>query len=468
MGGYNVGKHLGKPSVKGVEKALSKAGNDTTTAVQTAVKQVKDAGGKALNPVVHKIAPKGGTTKTVLNKVNEAGRHINTKVLEGAKGTEKFVVNAVTPSKKHSHTGPEWDDMSPEERQAAIDKVKGVKEGSSATPTPKAAPPTPKYAPPISMVDNPTFDPRFKNAQTGLLTQLQDRAAGRGGPSLAEMQQKQAGNKAMQNTLGAVRAGTGSNAALAARTAALAGGNQMANLANESAMMRMREQQDAQSQIAGLAAQGRQGGATEAGMSMDAQRLNQASDLSQRGMVNEMDRAKLASDTTLGTAAIDAMGRVDAAKAGKPEESPWYNSLIPVLAQAGIAYANKSGTGATAQTKQGNNTPYQGPNPGTPGEGVTQAPSGDDIKYTPRQAPAPEGVRTNPYDDSSQNAMSLTAPVPAPAPARAPIRMPPPVAAVGKRYTVKPQAPAPLPPQTPIMAAAARTPSARSVGRRAF
>ena len=79
----------------------------------------------------------------------------------------------------------------------------------------------------ISLVDNPTFDPRFKNAQTGLLTQLQDRAAGRGGPSLAEMQQKQAGNKAMQNTLGAVRAGTGSNAALAARTAALAGGNQI-------------------------------------------------------------------------------------------------------------------------------------------------------------------------------------------------------------------------------------------------
>jgi hypothetical protein len=45
--------------------------------------------------------------------------------------------------------------------------------------------------------------------------------------------------------------------------------------------------------------------------------------------------------------------------------------------------------------------------------------------------------------------------------------MPPRVAAVGKRYTVSPQAPEPLPPQTPIMAAAARTPTARSVGRRA-
>jgi hypothetical protein len=464
--GYNVGKHFGKPSVQGVKNALSKAGNDTTSAVRTATGQAKDAGGKVLNPVIAKIAPKGGTTKTVLGKINEAGRHVNTKALEGAKSTETFVINAVTPSKKHSHQGPEWDDMSPEERQAAIDKVKGVKGGNSVTPTPNAAPPTPKYVPPISMVDNPTFDPRFKNAQTSLLTQLQDRAAGRGGPSLAEMQQKQAGNKAMQNTLGAVRAGTGSNAALAARTAALAGGNQMANLANESAMMRMREQQDAQSQIAGLAAQGRQGGATEAGMSMDAQRLNQASDLSQRGMVNEMDRAKLASDTTLGTAAIDAMGRVDAAKAGKPEESPWYNSLIPVLAQAGIAAANKSGTGATAQTKQGNNTPYQGQNPGTPGEGVTQAPSGNDSIFTPQQAPTPQGVQAGPYDDSSQNTMSVVAP--AAAPARAPIRMPPPVAPVGKRYTVKPQAPAPLPPQTPIMAAAARTPPARSVGRRAF
>ena len=441
---------FGKPSIKGVQKALSKAGNDTTTAVQTAVKQVKDAGGKVLNPVIAKIDPKGGTTKTILGKVNNAGRHINRKVLEGAKGTEKFVVNAFTQSRKDPQNmkGAEWDDLSPEERQAAIDKVKGVKGANPATPPPKAAPPTPKYAPPISMVDNPTFDPRFKNAQTGLLTQLQDRAAGRGGPSLAEMQQKQAGNKAMQNTLGAVRAGTGSNAALAARTAALAGGNQMANLANESAMMRMREQQDAQNAVAGLATQGRQGGVAEAGLGMDAQRLNQASDLAQRGMTNEMDRAKLASDTTLGTAAIDAMGRINAAKAGKPEESPWYNSLIPVLAQAGIAAANKSGNTATTQTKQGNNTPYQGQNPGTPGEGVTQAPSGNDPVYTPQQAPASQGPQAGPYDDSSQNTMSLTAPAPVPAPAAlaapvpapapAPIRMPPRVAAVGKRYTVSP------------------------------
>jgi len=264
----------------------------------------------------------------------------------------------------------------------------------------------------------------------------------------------------------------GSNAALSARTAALAGGNQMANLANESAMMRMREQQDAQSQIAGLAAQGRQGGVAEAGLGMDAQRLNQASDLSQRGMTNEMDRAKLASDTALGTAAIDAMSRVDAAKAGKPGESPWYNALIPALTQVGIAATNKSGIGATTQTKQGNNTPYQGQNPGTSGEGVTQAPSGNDPVYTPQQAPASQGPQAGPYDDSSQNTMSLTAPVPAPAalaaPAPAPIRMPPRVAPVGKRYTVKPQAPAPLPPQTPIMAAAAKIPTAKSVGRRAF
>ena len=168
MGGYNPAKKLGKPSVKGVKDALSKAGNDATSAVQTAVRGVKDAGGKVLNPVIAKVAPKGGTTKKILNKVNEAGRHINTKVLEGAKGTEKFVVNAFTQSRKDPQNmkGSEWDDLSPEEKQAAIDKVKGVKEGSSATPTPKAAPPTPKYVPPISMVDNPTFDPRFKNAQT--------------------------------------------------------------------------------------------------------------------------------------------------------------------------------------------------------------------------------------------------------------------------------------------------------------
>lgn len=148
-------------------------------------------------------------------------------------------------------------------------------------------------------------DLRFADAQNNLMTQLQGRIDGTT-PSLAEMQQKQAGNKALQNTLGAVRSGLGANAALSARTAALAGGNQMADLAANSAMLRLKEQQDAQSQMAALAAQMQQAQLAQQQMGLDASKTNQAAALSQMNMQNQMEQARLDAAAKLGAAALSA------------------------------------------------------------------------------------------------------------------------------------------------------------------
>ena len=396
-------------------------GNDVSNALKAAKPYAATLAGLAVG------GPVGAVLAYRATKTKESQKTLK-PILKPLRDTDKNIIRPVVDSGKGTpaEARPQMD------AQEAIDKIlggggSGGGSGGGGSGGGGSGGPTSSGGRQISLVDNPTFDPRFKNAQTGLLTQLQDRAAGSGGPSLAEMQQKQAGNKAMQNTLGAVRAGMGSNAALSARTAALAGGNQMANLANESAMMRMREQQDAQSQIAGLAAQGRQGGATEAGMSMDAQRLNQSSDLSQQNMANEQARADLAAKTQLGSEVIRAN-----AQPGTPAKPGWFETVLPTVVAAGV-------TAATAN-------PAAGAAAGAGTKAIAQ--SQTNLVGAP-EAPAP-------------------APAPAAAAAPAPIRMPPRVAPVGKQYTVKPQAPAPLPPQTPIMAAAARTPSARSVGRRAF
>lgn len=102
------------------------------------------------------------------------------------------------------------------------------------------------------------LDPRFRDSQLQLLDQLSRQSQGQG-PSLAQMQFKQAGNTALQKAMGAIRAATGTNAALGGRTAALASTNLLGNIAAESGMARLKEQQDAQNALAALAGAGRTG-----------------------------------------------------------------------------------------------------------------------------------------------------------------------------------------------------------------
>lgn len=104
-----------------------------------------------------------------------------------------------------------------------------------------------------SMADQQVnVDPAFRQYQMGLAQQLQNQAMGVG-PSLAQLQLKQATDRSLQQQMGAINAGLGSNPALAARTAALAGSNQLANLGAQSGIQALQEQQAAQQALGNLA-----------------------------------------------------------------------------------------------------------------------------------------------------------------------------------------------------------------------
>lgn len=108
------------------------------------------------------------------------------------------------------------------------------------------------------------IDPAFRNYQMQLAQQLQNQAMGQG-PSLAQMQLQQATDRTLNQSLGAIKAGLGGqNGALAARTASLAASNQLAGLGQQSGMLRLQEQQQAQQALAQLANQGRGQDTTDA------------------------------------------------------------------------------------------------------------------------------------------------------------------------------------------------------------
>ena len=209
------------------------------------------------------------------------------------------------------------------ERQQSIDPLRAIAEKSA--PVMKA----------------PEVDPTFRNAQMDLLRQLQGQANGTA-PSLAQMQQKQASNKAMQNTLGAIRSGIGSNAALGARTAALAGGNQMADLANQSAMLRLKEQQDAMNAIAGVSGQGRAGDATTRGQDIGVMAGNNQAEMQQRALGAGAYQAILNSNVGQQEGAANRAAAIAARPtASKPD---LINQLLPVAGSAiGAIYGGPAG-----------------------------------------------------------------------------------------------------------------------------
>jgi hypothetical protein len=187
---------------------------------------------------------------------------------------------------------------------------------------------------PAPIVAAPTVDPFFKEAQKGLVNQLQERAEGKG-PSIAQMQQKQAGNKALQNTLGSVRAGVGSNAALTARTAALAGGNIQADLANGAAMLRLKEIQDAQGALGNLTTQGRAGDATTRGQDIGVNTNNAGLEMNQRGLSSGIHQSILNNITGIQENALDRDAKIAAAAAAQPKKSNGFMDILPSLIGAG-------------------------------------------------------------------------------------------------------------------------------------
>lgn len=117
-------------------------------------------------------------------------------------------------------------------------------------------------------------DPAFRQYQMQLAQQLQAQANGQG-PSLAQMQLQQATDQSLNQSLGMIRSAQGQNGALAARSAALAGSQQLGGLGLQSGMLRLQEQRQAQAALGDLANQGRAGDLTTNAQGMEAQAQTQ-------------------------------------------------------------------------------------------------------------------------------------------------------------------------------------------------
>jgi hypothetical protein len=207
------------------------------------------------------------------------------------------------------------------------------------------------------------LDPRFRDSQVSLLDQLTKTANGQG-PSLAQQQFQQAGNTALQKSMGAIRAATGANAALGGRTAALASTNLLGNIAAESGMARLKEQQDAQSALASLAAAGRTGD-----LQSRQQDIGLGTSNAEIALKNAQVQAAAAGGLLDDTGRVFEGGynrgaQVAAAKAGKQSAPSILDQLLPIAAgglvtAAGVpaaapaaAAATKAATGASLRASE--------------------------------------------------------------------------------------------------------------------
>lgn len=138
---------------------------------------------------------------------------------------------------------------------------------------------------------DPTQQAQFRDAQTGLLGQLEAQSQGQG-PSLAN-QQLQAGTQAnIRSAMAQGTTGYGVNPALAQRNILQAAGTANQQAAQQAAMNRTQEQLNAQQQLAGLANQGRTSdigmATTNADLSQQAGLANQQSQLTTNNQQNQM------------------------------------------------------------------------------------------------------------------------------------------------------------------------------------
>lgn len=100
-------------------------------------------------------------------------------------------------------------------------------------------------------------DAEFRSAQTNLMGQLQDQAAGRG-PSLAASQYQEAADRNIASQVGAASAMGGRNAGLAQRQLATNAAAQGQQTARDVSNIRMQEQMQARQQLGGLSQVGRE------------------------------------------------------------------------------------------------------------------------------------------------------------------------------------------------------------------
>ena len=157
----------------------------------------------------------------------------------------------------------------------------------------------------VTMAAN--VDPEFRKYQQGLAAQLQAQARGEG-PSLAQAQLQQATDRTMAQSLGAIKSGMGSQGALAARTAALVGSSQLANLGGQSGMLRLQEQRAAQDALASLSQQARGQDIQGSQLGLDAQ---QAQAQARQAGIDAMFRS--------GALKVNAQGNVYGTQTGQAQ-----------------------------------------------------------------------------------------------------------------------------------------------------
>lgn len=207
------------------------------------------------------------------------------------------------------------------------------------------------------------LDPMWRQKQAELVATLQAQASGQG-PSLAQQQFQQASTSALQKAMGAVRAGTGSNAALNARTAALASTNVLGDVAAQSGMARLKEQQDAQAALAAALANGRTADMQQRGQDIQLGQTNANQAIQQQQIQADIYKSLLG-DTTNRYESIYNRG-LDAQKI-KAAGGASNNSLLPAAIGAaggivGSIYGGPAGgaAGAVAGKAAGNAVAGQG------------------------------------------------------------------------------------------------------------
>jgi hypothetical protein len=209
------------------------------------------------------------------------------------------------------------------------EQSRGLLSGGAGAATGTAAAAQGRAGPQIAMGPQE----QFRQGQMGLMAQLQAQASGQG-PSLAQMQLQQAGDRNLANAaaLGASQRGAGVAGALRGIASQQAGIGQQ--LAADSAMMRLQEQQQAQGLLAGVlgGARGQDIGLAtgQAGMDLQQRQLNDQRsamydqlaqsylkmglDLDQAQMRARMDMERLLADQNLGMEQLRSGGYADRAR----------------------------------------------------------------------------------------------------------------------------------------------------------
>ena len=152
---------------------------------------------------------------------------------------------------------------------------------------------------------------QMRDAQTGLVTDLQNQAAGIG-PSLAQAQLQKASDQNLANTMSSIQSTRGMGATAAAGQAQGAGAQAGQQLAQDSAILRLQEQMQAKGMLGQLAtgARGQDLGAAAQNAQLQAQNEQQIAALTMQGIAQGLDYASANRDARMKVAGMNQQGGI--------------------------------------------------------------------------------------------------------------------------------------------------------------